>query len=160
MHRDTVTRSWGPLLCHSSTSITSCCSMIMQVPMLQGSVHNSWKLKTSQFLHGQHTRRTCHPLSMFGMLWIGVYDSRGVNRMVRHDSIRYRFSYPAIRYLPIPQTIIRFDSIQEYIDRYIDIIILYTYFKQPSTFLLILLTNATKIYNMNINQKMLLWAQC
>ncbi len=47
----------------------------MHGPMLQGSVHNSWKLKTSQFLHGQHIRRTCHPLSMFGMLWIGVYDS-------------------------------------------------------------------------------------
>ncbi len=76
MHRDTVTRSWGPLLCHSSTTITSCCSMIMHVPMLQGSVNNSWKLKTSQFLHGQHTHRTCHPLSMFGMLWIGgIYDS-------------------------------------------------------------------------------------
>ncbi len=43
--------------------------------MLQGSVHNSWKLKTSQFLHGQHTHWICHPLSMFGMLWIGVYDS-------------------------------------------------------------------------------------
>ncbi len=43
MHRDTVTRSWGPLLCHSSTTITSCCSMIMHGPMLQGSVHNSWK---------------------------------------------------------------------------------------------------------------------
>ncbi len=71
----TVTRSWGPLLCHSSMTITSCCSMIMHGPMLQGSVHNSWKLKTSQFLHGQHTHRTCHPLSMFGMLWIGVYDS-------------------------------------------------------------------------------------
>ncbi len=38
MHRDTVTRSWGPLLCHSSTTITSCCSMIMHGPMLQGSV--------------------------------------------------------------------------------------------------------------------------
>ncbi len=75
MHRDTVTRSWGPLLCHLSTTITSCCSMIMHGPMLQGSVHNSWKLKTSQFLHGQHTHRTCHPLSMFGMLWIGIYDS-------------------------------------------------------------------------------------
>ncbi len=34
----------------------------------------SWNLKTSQFLHGQHTHRTCHPLSMFGMLWIGIYD--------------------------------------------------------------------------------------
>ncbi len=75
MHRDTVTRSWGPLLCHSSTTITSCCSMIMHGPMLQGSVHNSWKLKTSQFFYGQHTHRTCHPLSMFGMLWIGVYNS-------------------------------------------------------------------------------------
>ncbi len=75
MHRDTVTRSWGPYLCHSSTTITSCCSMIMHGPMLQGSVHNSWKLKSSQFLHGQHTHRTCHPLSMFGMLWIGVYVS-------------------------------------------------------------------------------------
>ncbi len=75
MHRDTVTRSWGPLLCYSSTTITSCCSRIMHGPMLQGSVHNSWKLKTSQFLHGQHTHRTCHPLSMFGMLCIGVYDS-------------------------------------------------------------------------------------
>jgi len=74
-HRDTVTRSWGPLLCHSSTTITSCCSMIMHGPMLQGSVHNSWKPKTSQFLHGQHTHRTSHPLSMFGMLWIGVYGS-------------------------------------------------------------------------------------
>ncbi len=30
--------------------------------------------KTSQFLHGQHTHRTCHPLSMFGMLWIGICD--------------------------------------------------------------------------------------
>ncbi len=75
MHRDTVTRSWGPLLCHSSTTISSCCSMIMHGPVLQGSVHNYWKLKTSQFLHGQHTHRTCHPLSMFGMLWIGLYGS-------------------------------------------------------------------------------------
>ncbi len=56
------------------TTITSCCSMIMHDLMLQGSVHNSWKLKTSQFLYGQHTHRTCHSLSMFGMLWIGVYD--------------------------------------------------------------------------------------
>ncbi len=29
----------------------------------------------TQFLHGQHTHRTCHSLSMFGILWIGVYDS-------------------------------------------------------------------------------------
>uniref|UniRef100_A0A8C1J6G5 Insertion element IS150 protein InsJ-like helix-turn-helix domain-containing protein n=1 Tax=Cyprinus carpio TaxID=7962 RepID=A0A8C1J6G5_CYPCA len=32
-------------------------------------------LEASQFLHGQHTHRTCHPLSMFGMLWVCVYDS-------------------------------------------------------------------------------------
>ncbi len=75
MHRDTVTRSWGSLLCHSSTTITSCCCMIMHGSMLKGSVHNSWKLETSQFLYGQHTHWTCHPLNMFGMLWIGVYDS-------------------------------------------------------------------------------------
>ncbi len=37
---------------------------------------NAWPhVATSQFLHGQHTHRICHPLSMFGMLWIGVYDS-------------------------------------------------------------------------------------
>ncbi len=49
MHRDTVTRSWGLLLCHSSTTITSCFSMIMHWPMLQGSVHNSrsWKHPSS-----------------------------------------------------------------------------------------------------------------
>ncbi len=75
MHRETVTRSHYTLLCHSSTTFTSCCSMIMHGPMLQGTVHNSWKLKTSQFLRGQHTHRTCHPLSMFGMLWISLYDS-------------------------------------------------------------------------------------
>ncbi len=57
MDRDTVTRSRSPLLCHSSTTITSCCSMIMHGPMLQGSVQNSWKLKTSQFLHGQHRNK-------------------------------------------------------------------------------------------------------
>ncbi len=42
--------------------------------------------------------------------------------MVCHDSIRCRFSYPAIRYLSIPQnSSIRYRSIS------IDIIILYTY---------------------------------
>ncbi len=43
--------------------------------------------------------------------------------------------YDICRYL---KKILRYDydSIQEYIDRYIDIMILYTYFKQPFTFLL------------------------
>ncbi len=68
MHNDTVMRSWGPLFCRSSMTITSCCSMILHGPMLQGSVYNSWKMKTSQFLLGHNTHRTCHPLSMFGML--------------------------------------------------------------------------------------------
>ncbi len=40
MHRDTVTRSWGPLLCHSSTTITSCCSMIMHGRV---AIPGSWK---------------------------------------------------------------------------------------------------------------------
>ena len=53
----------------------SCFSMIMHGPMSQGSVYNSCKLKMSQFFHGLHTHQTCHPLSMFGMLWIDLYDS-------------------------------------------------------------------------------------
>ncbi len=89
MHRDTVTRYWGPLLCHSSTTITSCCSMIMHGPMLQGSVHNSWKLKTSQFLRGQHTHWTCHPLSMFGMLWICLGCSGSANTTACSSSCQY-----------------------------------------------------------------------
>ena len=68
MHKDTVTTSWVPLLCHSSATITSCFSMIMHSPMSQRSVHNSWKLKMSQFFHDLHTHQT--PLSMFGMLWM------------------------------------------------------------------------------------------
>ncbi len=71
-YRDEILR---PIVVPFIHNITSCCSMIMHGPMLQGSVHNSWKLKTSQFLNGQHTHQICHPLSMFGMLWIGVYDS-------------------------------------------------------------------------------------
>ena len=69
MHTDTVTRSWGLLSCHSSAAITSCFSTMLQVSVL-----NSWKLKVIQFFHGLHTHQTCHPLSMFGMLWIHVYD--------------------------------------------------------------------------------------
>ncbi len=77
---------------------------------------------------------------MYSLLWDTVYihslatllDTSGVNRMVCQDSI------PIL----IPSDMIFadssnfYDSIQEYIDRYIDIIILYTYFKQPSIFLL------------------------
>ncbi len=74
-YRDEILRPIVLPFIHDHHLVVSCCSVIMHGPMLQGSVHNSWKLKTSQFLHGQHTHRTCHPLSMFGMLWIGVYDS-------------------------------------------------------------------------------------
>ena len=56
--------------------IASCYSMIMHSPMLQRAVLNSWKLKTSQFLHGLHTHQTYHLFSMFGLLWIDLYDSR------------------------------------------------------------------------------------
>ena len=72
MHRYTVTRSWGPLLCHSSAANTSCFSMIMDGPVSQGSVPNSCKLNMSQFFYGLHTHQTCHQLSMFGMLWIDM----------------------------------------------------------------------------------------
>ncbi len=78
MHKDTVTRSWGPSLCHSTTTITSYCSMIMHCPMFQGSVHNLWKLKTSQFLHGQHT-----------MEWTNITQAtinNLINSMQRHNS--------------------------------------------------------------------------
>jgi hypothetical protein len=40
-NHDRILRS---IIVHSSASITSCLSMIMHGPMLQGSVHNSWKL--------------------------------------------------------------------------------------------------------------------
>jgi hypothetical protein len=49
MHRDNLTISWSPLLSHSSTTITSCFSLIIHGPMSQGSLHNSWKLKMSHF---------------------------------------------------------------------------------------------------------------
>ena len=75
MHRDIVTRSWGPLLCYSSAAITSCFIMIMHCRMSQGSVLNFWKLKMSQFFHGPHTHQICHPMSMSVMLWIDMYDS-------------------------------------------------------------------------------------
>ncbi len=32
MHRDTMTRSWGPLLCHTSTTITSHCKDLYTIP--------------------------------------------------------------------------------------------------------------------------------
>jgi hypothetical protein len=74
MHTDTVTRSWGPLSCHSSATITTCFSMIMHGPMSQGPVHNYWNLKLYQFFHGLYSHQTCHPLSPFGMTWM-MYDS-------------------------------------------------------------------------------------
>jgi hypothetical protein len=48
--------------------------MILHGPMPQRSVHNSWKLKMSQFFHGLYTHQTCQPLCMSGMLWINVYE--------------------------------------------------------------------------------------
>ena len=44
-----------------------------ETDMSQGSVHNSWKLNMYRFFHGLHTHQTCHPLSMFGMLWIDAH---------------------------------------------------------------------------------------
>ncbi len=69
-----MTWSWGPLLCHSSTTITSCCSMIMHGPMLQGSVHNSWKLKTSQLLLPGHVTH-CACLGCSGSAYTTAFSS-------------------------------------------------------------------------------------
>ena len=66
--------SWGQWLCHSSATTTSGFSMIMHGPMSQGSVHNCWKLKMSQFFHGLHSHQTYHPLSMFGMVLVDLYE--------------------------------------------------------------------------------------
>ncbi len=64
MHRDTVTRSWGPLLCHSSTTITSCCSMIMHGPCCKDlyTIPGSWKHPSScmaSILTGHVTHWAC-----------------------------------------------------------------------------------------------------
>ncbi len=54
MHSDTMTRSWGPLLFHSSTI------MIMHGPMLQGhTIPGSWK-HPSSFLASILTRHVTH----------------------------------------------------------------------------------------------------
>ncbi len=53
--RDTVTRSWGPLLCHSSTTITSCCKDLCTIP-------GSWKHPSScmaSILTGRVTHWVC-----------------------------------------------------------------------------------------------------
>ncbi len=70
------------------------------------------------------TPKYLHPNELLHIRMVKV-STRGVNRMVRHDSIRYRFSYPAIQYLQIPQKIIRYDydSIQ-YRSISIDILII------------------------------------
>jgi hypothetical protein len=69
MHKDTVTRSWGQLSCHSSAAIPSCFSMIMDGPLSQGSVHNSWKLKISLFFHDLYTHKNLTPTHC----WVFVY---------------------------------------------------------------------------------------
>ena len=75
-----------------SSTISSCFSIILHGPMSQGSVHNSCKLKMSQFFPDLHTHQTCHPLSMFGMLWIDVYDS-----MFQFPPISRNFAQPLKR---------------------------------------------------------------
>ncbi len=60
MHRDTVTRSWGPLLWHSSTTITSCCSMIMYNDLY--TIPGRWKHTSScmaSILSGHVTHWAC-----------------------------------------------------------------------------------------------------
>ncbi len=64
MHRDIVMRSWGPLLCHSSMTITSCCSMIMHGPCCKDlfTIPGSWKHPSScmaSILTGHVTHWAC-----------------------------------------------------------------------------------------------------
>lgn len=35
----------------------------------------AWRRKTAQFLHGQDTYQTCHPFSVFWILWISAHNS-------------------------------------------------------------------------------------
>ncbi len=68
---------WGPIVSAIHPRLSPhVCSMIMPRPPCCRICTNSWKLKTSQFLH-EPAILTGHvtQLSMFGMLWIGVYDS-------------------------------------------------------------------------------------
>jgi hypothetical protein len=46
----------------------------------------------AQFFHGLHTHQTCHRLSMFGMVWIDVYDS-----MFHFPPISSNFTQPLNR---------------------------------------------------------------
>jgi hypothetical protein len=65
MHRDTVTRSWGPLSCyhlmfqHDNTwsHVAKICTLFLEVE------------------NGLYTHQTFHTLSHLGMLWIDVYNS-------------------------------------------------------------------------------------
>ncbi len=61
IYRDTVMGLWGPLLCHSSTNITSCCSIIMHGHDLY-TIPGSWKYPSScmaSILTGHVTHWAC-----------------------------------------------------------------------------------------------------
>lgn len=62
---DPVKQSWGPLLCHSSSNISSCGAWIIHSPVLQGPVAGNIPVLP---------RAVCSQdmWSMFGMLWVGV----------------------------------------------------------------------------------------
>lgn len=125
LHRDNVTRSWGPLLCHlskhhlknmlhgsysqviltislvpqlgdgSCTAVAQCSSWVALVASKDGSNAGTIKytltlsmtmhspmvnlFNCTQFLETKNisfcmAHRTCHPLSMFGMLWNSAYN--------------------------------------------------------------------------------------
>jgi hypothetical protein len=55
----------------------------------------------SQFFHGLHSRQTCQPLSMFGMLWINEY-----NRVLQFSQISRIFAQLLKEWDNIPQATI------------------------------------------------------
>lgn len=85
LHRDAVTKSWDLLSYHSSAAMTSCCSMMKQGPDLYRSLHNLWKLKTSQFFCGLHIHQTCDPLSM----WHFLPRSRDLTQPLRRSGPKF-----------------------------------------------------------------------
>ncbi len=62
MHKYIVSRSRGPLLCHSSMTFTSCCSMIMHGPKDLYTIPGSWEHPSScmaSILTGHVTHWAC-----------------------------------------------------------------------------------------------------
>lgn len=65
-----VTRSWGP---RPSPHVAACTHT---AAIVQGPMHNSWRLKACQLLRGSHAQQTCHP---WGCFWCSGYPATSPN---------------------------------------------------------------------------------